>query len=136
MVKFKTLLCQWWLFIDFHRICQIELKQRIESLTEELQRISEVLQCPLETDSYVKKLINAKHKITIVSNILQSTQERLNKIHQAVEKNTTKRKALLDHSSSYGNTSNILNKEEQVETEQETNISKEHEWIIIMINIS
>ncbi|XP_043790968.1 SNAPIN protein homolog [Apis laboriosa] len=109
------------------RICQIELKQRIESLTEELQRISEVLQCPLETDSYVKKLINAKHKITIVSNILQSTQERLNKIHQAVEKNTAKRKALLDHSSSYGNTSNILNKEEQVETEQETNISKEHE---------
>lgn len=112
---------------DFHRICQIELKQRIESLTEELQRISEVLQCPLETDSYVKKLINAKHKITIVSNILQSTQERLNKIHQAVEKNTAKRKALLDHSSSYGNTSNILNKEEQVEIEQETNISKEHE---------
>ncbi|XP_003693553.1 SNAPIN protein homolog [Apis florea] len=109
------------------RICQIELKQRIESLTEELQRINEALQCPLETDSYVKKLINAKHKITIVSNILQSTQERLNKIHQAVEKNTAKRKALLDHSSSYGNTSNILNKEEQVEIEQETNISKEHE---------
>lgn len=96
-------------------------------MTEELQRINEALQCPLETDSYVKKLINAKHKITIVSNILQSTQERLNKIHQAVEKNTAKRKALLDHSSSYGNTSNILNKEEQVEIEQETNISKEHE---------
>ncbi|CAD1473430.1 unnamed protein product [Heterotrigona itama] len=109
------------------RICQIELKQRIESLTEELQRINEALQCPLETDSYVKKLINAKHKITIVSNILQSTQERLNKIHQAVERNTAKRKALLDHSSSYGNASNILSKEEQADVEKATNVSKEYE---------
>nr|XP_033329276.1 SNAPIN protein homolog [Megalopta genalis]XP_033329285.1 SNAPIN protein homolog [Megalopta genalis] len=95
------------------RICQIELKQQIESLSEELQRINESLQCPLETDSYVKKLINAKHKITIVSNILHSTQERLNKIHQAVEKNTAKRKALLDHSSSYSNSTNTLDREEQ-----------------------
>jgi len=55
----------------------------------------------LETDSYVKKLINAKHKITIVSNILQTTQERLNKVHQAVEKSTAKKKTLLDNSSTY-----------------------------------
>ncbi|OAD59590.1 SNARE-associated protein Snapin [Eufriesea mexicana] len=109
------------------RICQIELKQRIESLTEELQRINEALQCPLETDSYVKKLINAKHKITIVSNILQSTQERLNKIHQAVETSTTKRKALLDRSSFYGNASNVLSKEEQAEAEKEAIVSKEYE---------
>ncbi|XP_034179387.2 SNAP associated protein [Osmia lignaria lignaria] len=109
------------------RICQIELKQRIESLTEELQRINEALQCPLETDSYVKKLINAKHKITIVSNILQNTQERLNKIHQAVEKNTAKRKALLDHSSSYGNVAGVLDNEEQTEAEKETAQSKEQE---------
>lgn len=101
-------------------------------MTEELQRINEVLQCPLETDSYVKKLINAKHKITIVSNILQSTQERLNKIHQAVEKNTVKRKALLDRSSPYGNASNILSTEEQVETEKGANVSKEYEWSTIV----
>ncbi|XP_031840350.1 SNAP associated protein isoform X2 [Nomia melanderi] len=109
------------------RICQIELKQQIESLAEELQRINEALQCPLETDSYVKKLINAKHKITIVSNILQSTQERLNKIHQAVEKNTVKRKALLDHSTSYGNATNISDKEERSEPEKETAMSTEQE---------
>lgn len=110
-----------------YRICQIELKQRIESLTEELQRINETLQCPLETDSYVKKLINAKHKITIVSTILQNTQERLNKIHQAVEKNTAKRRALLDHSSSYSNATNIPDTKEQTETENETAPPKEQE---------
>lgn len=100
-----------------YRICQIELKQRIESLTEELQRINDVLQYPLETDSYVKKLINAKHKITIVSNILQTTQERLNKIHQAVEKSTAKRKTLLDNSSSYSSTTVESDKEEPAKVE-------------------
>ncbi|CAK9829446.1 SNAPIN protein homolog [Anthophora retusa] len=109
------------------RICQIELKQRIESVSEELQMINEALQCPLEIDSYIKKLINAKHKITIVGNILQSTQDVLNKIHQMVEKNTAKKKALLDHSSSYGNTANITDKEEQVEVEKEADPPKEHE---------
>ncbi|KAK2583235.1 hypothetical protein KPH14_009252 [Odynerus spinipes] len=97
------------------RICQIELKQRIESLTDELSRINEALQCPFETDSYVKKLINAKQKITIVSNILQTTQDRLNKVHQAVERNTAKRKALLDHSSIYSSASNVQEKEEGAE---------------------
>lgn len=59
-------------------------------------KISEALQCPLELDVYVKKLINTKHKVTVVSNILQTTQERLNKVHQAVERNTARRKALLE----------------------------------------
>jgi len=71
------------------------------------------LQYPLETDSYVKKLINAKHKITIVSNILQTTQERLNKVHQAVEKSTAKRKMLLDNSSIYSSTTVEPDKEQQ-----------------------
>ncbi|XP_015122194.1 SNAPIN protein homolog [Diachasma alloeum] len=83
------------------RISQIELKQQIESLTEELVKISEYLQCPFELDSYVKKLVNAKQRVTVVSNILQTTQERLNKVHDAVEKDTAKRKALLDHSPMY-----------------------------------
>ncbi|XP_043248217.1 SNAPIN protein homolog [Colletes gigas] len=109
------------------RICQIETKQRIESLIEELQRSNEVLQCPLETDSYVKKLINAKHKITIVSNILQTMQERLNTIYQAVEKNTAKRKALLDYSSVSGSSTNIPEKGEQSETEKDTVPPKEQE---------
>lgn len=68
---------------------------------EELIRINESIQCPLEFDTYVSKLVNAKRKVVVVSNILQKTQERLNKIHQAVEKETHKRKALLDRSSMY-----------------------------------
>lgn len=100
------------------------MKQRIESLTEELQKINDSLQYPLEIDSYAKKLINAKHKITIVSNILQTTQERLNKVHQAVEKSTAKRKTLLDNSSTYGSTSVEPEKEESAEVE--TAADKQH----------
>ncbi|XP_066582197.1 SNAPIN protein homolog [Prorops nasuta] len=108
------------------RICQIELKQRIESLTEELTGISNLLHFQqFDTESYVKKLINAKHKITIVSNILQATQERLNRLHQTVEKNTVKRKALLDHGASY-NAVNTPNKEEPANTETVGSFPKEH----------
>lgn len=86
-------------------------------MVEELQRINEALQYPMETDAYVKKLINAKHKITIVSNILQTTQERLNKIHHAVEKSTAKKKTLLDNSSAYSSTTTEPSKEETAEAE-------------------
>lgn len=65
-------------------------------MTEELLKISEALHCPLELDLYIKKLINTKHKVTVVSNILQTTQERLNKVHIAVEKNAARRRALLE----------------------------------------
>nr|CAD7410237.1 unnamed protein product [Timema cristinae] len=58
------------------RISQVELKQQIESLSNELKKISEVQQCPLEFDLYVRKLLNAKLKVTVVSNILQTAQMR------------------------------------------------------------
>nr|CAD7418614.1 unnamed protein product [Timema poppensis] len=56
------------------QISQVELRQQIESLSNELKKISEVQQCPLELDLYVRKLLNAKLKVTVVSNILQTAQ--------------------------------------------------------------
>jgi hypothetical protein len=50
------------------------LKQQIEVLAEELKKISESQQCILDIDVYVRKLINAKLKVTVVSNILQNVQ--------------------------------------------------------------
>lgn len=80
------------------RISQIELKQQIESLTEDLRRIDEALQCPLDLESYAKKLVSAKHKITVVGNILQTTQERLDKIHRSLDKESAKKQTLLERS--------------------------------------
>jgi hypothetical protein len=50
------------------------LKQQIEVLSEELKKISESQQCLLDIDVYVRKLLNAKLKVTVVFNILQNVQ--------------------------------------------------------------
>lgn len=78
------------------RFSQLELKQCVESLSEELKRISEAQKNGLDLDVYIKKLINAKHRITVVTNVLQTAQDRLNKVHLSLEKETVKRKVLLD----------------------------------------
>lgn len=80
----------------FYRISQIELKQCIECFQEEFKKAAELQQNSVDLDAYVKKLINIKHRVTVLSNILQNAQERLNKVHQGIEKESVKRKALLE----------------------------------------
>lgn len=78
------------------RFSQLELKQCIDSLNEELKKISESQKNSVDLEVYIKKLINAKHRITVVTNVLQTAQERLNKVHASIEKETAKRKMLLE----------------------------------------
>jgi intein-encoded DNA endonuclease-like protein len=65
------------------RISQVELKQQIEVLSEELKKISESQECILDIDVYVRKLVNAKLKVTVVSNILQAVQVKLTELLDA-----------------------------------------------------
>lgn len=58
----------------FCRISQLELKQQIDSLNEELQKVREALNNHPDLDPYVKKLIACKHKVTVVLNVLQASQ--------------------------------------------------------------
>jgi SNARE-associated protein Snapin len=60
-----------------HRISQVELRQQIDGLADEIKKISDEQQCPLDLESYVKKLLNAKRRVTVVSNILQVAQVKL-----------------------------------------------------------
>lgn len=78
------------------RITQLELKLQLENLSEELRKIQEIQKTPSHLDGYVKKLINVKHKVTVVSNVLQGAQDRLNRLHQQMDREKLKRKALLD----------------------------------------
>ncbi|KAJ8923920.1 hypothetical protein NQ315_006696 [Exocentrus adspersus] len=78
------------------RISQLELKQCIESLAEELKKISDAQQTTIDLDGYVKKLINAKQRVTVLSNILQNAQERLNKVHMSIDKEVVRRKVILN----------------------------------------
>ncbi|KPJ09548.1 SNARE-associated protein Snapin [Papilio machaon] len=76
------------------RISQLELKQQIDSLNEELLKVRESLNNHPDLDPYVKKLITCKHKVTVVLNILQASQDRLNQIRRMVEKDKPKVKVI------------------------------------------
>lgn len=72
-----------------YRISQLELKQQIESLNEELLKVREALNNHPDLDPYVKKLIACKHKVTVVLNVLQASQVRLNIIYCSLIANST-----------------------------------------------
>ncbi|CAI9738915.1 Hypothetical predicted protein [Octopus vulgaris] len=78
------------------RESQVELRQQIDSLAIDLKKISDSQQVPVDLEPYVKKLSNARRRVMLVNNILQNVQERLNKLHNNVSKETARRKALLD----------------------------------------
>ncbi|KAH1001009.1 hypothetical protein HUJ04_013273 [Dendroctonus ponderosae] len=79
------------------RVSQLELKQCIDGLAEELKKVSEAQQHTVDLEIYLKKLINAKQRVSVLSNILQSAQDRLNKIHMSIDKDTVKRTVLLSN---------------------------------------
>ncbi|KAK6618704.1 hypothetical protein RUM43_013095 [Polyplax serrata] len=82
------------------RISQVELKQQIESLSEELKRINGVSsENDFDLEDYVKKLVNVKHKLTVISNILQSSEERLLKLQQNIAKDVNSQRGQLELSS-------------------------------------
>lgn len=61
-----------------------------------MKKVSESQQTTIDLDVYVKKLINAKQRVTVLSNILQNAQDRLNKVHMSIDKEVVKRKVILN----------------------------------------
>ncbi|XP_072139111.1 SNARE-associated protein Snapin [Mobula birostris] len=78
------------------RESQVELREQIDRLAEELCRINEEQKVSLDLDPYVKKLLNARRRVVLVSNILQNAQERLRRLNHSVAKETARRKAYLE----------------------------------------
>lgn len=81
------------------RTCQLELRLQIEGLVTELDKISSEQQTAVPLESYTKKLVDAQQKISIVGNILQTTQERLARLQHNISKETNRRKSLLESGS-------------------------------------
>lgn len=57
-----------------YRQSQVELRTQIENLSVELSVISQNQQSPIDLESYIKKLLDARKRITIVNSILQNAQ--------------------------------------------------------------
>lgn len=78
------------------RESQIELRQQIDLLAEDLKKIAELQGIPIDLEPYVKKLNNSRRRVMLVNNILQNAQDRLNKLHTNISKETAKQKTALD----------------------------------------
>ncbi|XP_033643521.1 SNARE-associated protein Snapin-like isoform X1 [Asterias rubens] len=76
------------------RESQLELRHQIEELDEVLKQLGQSREPPIELDPYVKKLMNSKRKIAVISNIIQNAQERVRKLQQRVGNESGK---LLSH---------------------------------------
>ncbi|XP_077986314.1 SNARE-associated protein Snapin-like [Glandiceps talaboti] len=77
------------------RESQVELRQQIDGLAEELKKLSEEQPLPVELDVYVKKLMNSRRRIMVVNNILQNAQSRMDKLNSKLSTQLSKRKSAL-----------------------------------------
>lgn len=82
------------------RIVQQQLKQNLTGLSAKLKGIEQLQQTSAPLDEYVRKLINVKHKVTVLFNVLTNAQERLNRIQKQVEIEMARRKALMEKEAS------------------------------------
>jgi len=78
------------------RESQLQLREHIDKLTEELQLLSRIQKPPIDLDPYVKKLLNCRRKVMLVNSILQNTEERLSKLQQNISKEISRKKALAE----------------------------------------
>lgn len=83
------------------RESQLELKVQLESLLKQLQQIEVDQDQMPEFAGKVKELINIKHKVSVITNVLQTTQERLVNLHQLIEKEESRRRNLLESGNSF-----------------------------------
>lgn len=89
------------------RIAQLQLRQSIDRLTDELRKIHETRSTTDDLEKYMKKLVHAKNRVTVLTNVLQNSQDRLNKVHLAIEKETSRRSMLLENLGEASKSSNI-----------------------------
>lgn len=53
---------------------QAKLNAQLDLLLTEIKKIQDTQKSSVDLTDYVRKLINVKHKVTLVTNILQATQ--------------------------------------------------------------
>ncbi|KAL7740043.1 hypothetical protein ACLKA6_012396 [Drosophila palustris] len=75
---------------------QSELRGQLDALSAQLRDIEKAQNQIPEFADKVKELLNVKHKVTIINNVLSTSQERLTGLHRLIEKEQHRRQALLD----------------------------------------
>lgn len=76
------------------RQSQVDLQTSIESLSDDIKSFSNFDQ-DFHLEVCLKKLTNSRRRVMLVNNILQNSQERLNRIQNGVAKELVKKKNAL-----------------------------------------
>ena len=76
------------------RQSQAKLKHNIETLSEEIKAFYN-FEPNYDIEACLKKLMNSRRRVMLVNNILQNSQERLNRIHNGIAREMAKKKAQL-----------------------------------------
>eukprot|EP00794_Sanderia_malayensis_P015941 gene15941-17542_t len=78
------------------RKSQVDLREHIDQLTQDLQKLASLQKPPINLDLYVKKLLNCRRRVVLVNSVLNNAHERLNKLQQNIVKETNKKKSVLE----------------------------------------
>merc|ERR1712136_173954 len=74
------------------RQSQVELRAHIDNLAEDLRRISDSRHVPIDLEPYIKKLTSTRRRVVVVTNVLSTVQERVNKLNYYVNREKNRRK--------------------------------------------
>jgi len=77
------------------RQSQVELRAHIDNLAEDLRRISDCRVVPIDLEPYVKKLLNTRRRILALANLLQTVQDRVNKVNYYVTRDKNKKNQMI-----------------------------------------
>jgi len=77
------------------RQSQVELRAQIDNLAEDLRVISDCRVVPIDLEPHIKKLLNTRRRILAVANLLQTVQDRVNKINYYVTRDKTKKNQMI-----------------------------------------
>jgi len=80
------------------RQSQVELRAHIDNLAEDLRRISDCRVVPIDLEPYVKKLLNTRRRILALANLLQTVQDRVNKVNYYVTRDKNKKNQMIKSS--------------------------------------
>ncbi|XP_050526744.1 SNAPIN protein homolog isoform X2 [Daktulosphaira vitifoliae] len=142
--------------IQCTRLSQLDLKLQLDSLASELKQLSLVQHykssissntssenssdsLPNNLDKYCTRLVNTRLKITVVGNILETTQERLKNLSAKIDREQNKRRSLLEPNTPQINKPFQQEEEPNIEdiineikigneNEEELNITSEEEY--------
>lgn len=77
-------------------LIQVELREKIDQLASELKRVGGEQPVSVDLDPHIRRLISAKRRVVLTSNIVQNVMERLNRLQRSIDLQTRKTQRVVE----------------------------------------